>query len=121
LDNLNERVENTRVQITDFIKVQNELKSKIETPENIKGKSNVEPKFNIVAKVKIQEGEENIIKSKEKIQTSQTNIGTIHKERPQLEGRGAQKGRKKSKKWERWVLETKKKIEDVLYGWSHFP
>ena len=85
LDNLNERVENTRVQITDFIKVQNELKSKIETPEKIKGKSNVEPKFNIdgVAKVKIQEGEENIIKSKENIQISQTDIGTIHKGRSQ--------------------------------------
>ena len=70
--------------------MQNELKSKIETPENIKGKSNVEPKFNIdgVAKVKIQEGEENIMKSKENIQTSQTDIGTIHKERPHLEERG---------------------------------
>ena len=90
LDNLNERVENTRVQITNFIKVQNELKSKIETPENIKGKSNMEPEFNIdgVAKGKIQEGEENIIKSKENIQTSQTDIETIHKGRPQSEGRG---------------------------------
>ena len=85
LDNLNERVENTRVQITNFIKVQNELKSKIETPENIKGKSNVEPRFNIdgVAKVKIQEGEENIIKSKE------NRHWDLHKGRPQMEGRGA--------------------------------
>ena len=82
MDNLNERVENTRVQITDFIKVQNELKSKIETPENIKGKSNVEPKFNIdgVAKVKIQEGEENIIKSIE------NRHWDLHKGRPQMEG-----------------------------------
>ena len=66
----------------------------MEKLKNIEEKSNVEPKYNIngVAKVKTQEEEENIIKSKENIQTSQTDIGTIHKGRPQLRGRGFKKG-----------------------------
>ena len=49
--------------------MQNELKLKMEKQKNIEEKSNVEPDYNIhgVPKVKTQEGEENISKSKENI------------------------------------------------------